>query len=438
MKPFIAVAAEALGVSHLEAIGLFVQLWGRVAHHARRGDVSSVPDSLIEQWAGWTRKRGKFAAFVRAQGVDSDGRIREWESYAGHLEDRREREDSPDGKSTYVYYAIDGEQCKIGWSGNPWSRIHEMRTARPGIQLAATERGTRELERDRHREFESARIEREWFTLTPALVAHVRRLGVVDRSHDRSSDRSEDRSSDDSTTNATTEPPTVAAAHTRARANGTERNGTERYVTTPLNSESRENSNRRSGADLDPERATAPPAPPASGEARHDVERFLATFYRAADDRRRTDVARQILETLTPAGAKLRRGEHVHAGSVERLVAKLRETVAEGVKDPDKAITVLLIKLGDTSDVSAQHAADVKRDEQEAEAEQRQNLGHALAWLADHRDVEAAIDRELAVIAASIDGNLGDVARRFERHARVLAAWREAGAPRAEHVASTG
>lgn len=88
-KPVVWRAVEALGVPAPEAIGLLVSFWGAVSQHAANGNIAALPDSQIEAWARWTRKRGKFAAFIRAQHSDADGRVNEWDEYAGHLEERR-------------------------------------------------------------------------------------------------------------------------------------------------------------------------------------------------------------------------------------------------------------------------------------------------------------------------------------------------------------
>lgn len=92
-KPVVARAVAALGVSENEAIGLLVRFWGAVSQHVVNGYVREVPDRQIELWAGWTgRKRGRFAMFVREAHLDSDGRVREWDEYAGRLEARRAKD----------------------------------------------------------------------------------------------------------------------------------------------------------------------------------------------------------------------------------------------------------------------------------------------------------------------------------------------------------
>lgn len=91
-KPVIGRAVEALGISPAEAIGLLVTFWGAVSQHATNGVVAHLPDSQLERWAGWTRKRGKLAAFIRDAHLDEDGRVNEWDDYAGKLEDRKEKD----------------------------------------------------------------------------------------------------------------------------------------------------------------------------------------------------------------------------------------------------------------------------------------------------------------------------------------------------------
>jgi hypothetical protein len=91
-KPVVWRAVEALGVKQHEAIGLLVQFWGSVSQHATNGHVVGSSDAQLEVWAGWRGKRGKFAAFIRSMHLDPDGRVNEWDEYAGKLEGRREQE----------------------------------------------------------------------------------------------------------------------------------------------------------------------------------------------------------------------------------------------------------------------------------------------------------------------------------------------------------
>ena len=72
-----------------------------------------------------------------------------------------------------VYYVRIGEHIKIGYSTNLKQRISQLRL-QPAA-LLATEPGGREREKERHRQFSADRIvsNREDFTLSPRLLAHI-------------------------------------------------------------------------------------------------------------------------------------------------------------------------------------------------------------------------------------------------------------------------
>lgn len=91
-KPVIDRAVQALGVSEHEAVGLLVTFWGAVSANVIGGYVADRTDRQLENWARWKGKRGRFAAFIRESHVDPDGRVNEWDDYAGALEARRAKE----------------------------------------------------------------------------------------------------------------------------------------------------------------------------------------------------------------------------------------------------------------------------------------------------------------------------------------------------------
>lgn len=91
-KPVVARCAESLRIDPYKAMGHLVALWGGVSMNVVGGHVQDVPDSLLERWAGWNGKRGAFANWVREQHLDDEGRINEWDEYAGALEARRAKE----------------------------------------------------------------------------------------------------------------------------------------------------------------------------------------------------------------------------------------------------------------------------------------------------------------------------------------------------------
>ena len=76
----------------------------------------------------------------------------------------------------FVYYAVDGQKVKIGFSTNPWARVWEFRTILPSIELAAIERGTMATEKARHNQFEPFRVDREWFSRSPEIDSTIKLL----------------------------------------------------------------------------------------------------------------------------------------------------------------------------------------------------------------------------------------------------------------------
>ncbi len=209
-----------------------------------------------------------------------------------------------------------------------------------------------------------------------------------------------------------------------ALRNGTERNGSsERSI---------------SGAGNTSTDAVAPAsAPPADASVDVTATAFVECFYATASAKRRADVMADA--TLSPAGARVGRHEsqsgiqRVRAGSPGRLVAKMRETMRErdGLKDRDKAIVVLLRKLGDTSDGSAPGvaaAAAVEREERTSAAE----ITAARAWYDDQPNaVIAAIEADLYARGLRTDDVYSAHVRDMAHTALVVQAWREATAPHA-------
>lgn len=82
----------------------------------------------------------------------------------------------------YVYFIgiPNGEKIKIGFSKNPWARLDALRTTEPGLDILATERGTRQGEKDRHNEFKAERLDGEWFRASPSLLSLVLALSRRD------------------------------------------------------------------------------------------------------------------------------------------------------------------------------------------------------------------------------------------------------------------
>lgn len=82
----------------------------------------------------------------------------------------------------FVYFAQvadpPGQPIKIGWSVNPWYRVHELSTGSPSgdLVIARVIRGTIREERALHERFAHLRIRREWFKADPELCNFVNAL----------------------------------------------------------------------------------------------------------------------------------------------------------------------------------------------------------------------------------------------------------------------
>lgn len=77
-----AVAADCkVRIEH--AVGLVTCALMEFPDHARDGDISAVPDVVLEQWALWSGRVGVFAAAFRAHLCDETGAVRSWERHNG-------------------------------------------------------------------------------------------------------------------------------------------------------------------------------------------------------------------------------------------------------------------------------------------------------------------------------------------------------------------
>lgn len=80
----------------------------------------------------------------------------------------------PAAREPVVYYLRFGDRVKIGTTIDLTRRMQSI----PYDELLATEPGSYDVEKQRHRQFHAARIyaNREWFTLTDDLLAHIQGL----------------------------------------------------------------------------------------------------------------------------------------------------------------------------------------------------------------------------------------------------------------------
>lgn len=226
--------------------------------------------------------------------------------------------------------------------------------------------------------------------------------------------------------------PQDVAAPSALYGTETERNGdgTETEHQKPVS----ESSNRRSGS---PTTAAAPPAGAGPFELLKNlpsiVRRFAEIHYADASEQRQADIVRQVLDSLTPNGARFDKHTQVRAGSIDRLAARCRDVIDEGVRVPDRAMRVLLLKLADTSDGSAPGVAVARADaveQQRDEAQTAAELERAEAWLETQPDVAAAIEQQLQrEFANDTSSEAMRLGRRIAFTSRLSRAWRDAGSP---------
>lgn len=81
--PRVHELAAALDLDIAHAVGLLVCLLRKFPEHAPKGEVGGVRDSLLELWALWQGKRGRFAAPFRTLFLSEAGVWIAWEKHNG-------------------------------------------------------------------------------------------------------------------------------------------------------------------------------------------------------------------------------------------------------------------------------------------------------------------------------------------------------------------
>ena len=84
----------------------------------------------------------------------------------------------------YIYFieTVDGRFVKIGFSVDPYRRLSQLGTLRPGefeLRILGWIPGTFETERWLHDKFVAARENGEWFTSTPELRTFIKAVGLL-------------------------------------------------------------------------------------------------------------------------------------------------------------------------------------------------------------------------------------------------------------------
>lgn len=83
--PSVWRLAQRLKVDGVHAFGMLVAVWCGLAEHQKDGDVRALPESLLEQFAGWRGTPGAFASAFLELCVDADGIVEEWPAKMGKL-----------------------------------------------------------------------------------------------------------------------------------------------------------------------------------------------------------------------------------------------------------------------------------------------------------------------------------------------------------------
>ena len=80
--PRVYALADDLEVRPAEVVGLLIGVMAALPEHAPTGDLTNVPQTLIERWAGWDGVRGAFAVRFATRFLN-DGVWAAWEKYNG-------------------------------------------------------------------------------------------------------------------------------------------------------------------------------------------------------------------------------------------------------------------------------------------------------------------------------------------------------------------
>lgn len=146
------------------------------------------------------------------------------------------------------------------------------------------------------------------------------------------------------------------------------------------------------------------------------AQRLVDEVYGLATAKRRMDVARQLAESIDPAGrgARLRRGAFVKARSVEHLDECCKAVLYDLPRNPDMAVVVVLEKLGDPPPGPTPTELAKQRDEERRAVEERyfaESKAAGLAWARDHpdayRELVDPIEAQFAEVAGTSYGKLG-------------------------------
>jgi hypothetical protein len=154
---------------------------------------------------------------------------------------------------------------------------------------------------------------------------------------------------------------------------------------------------------------------------------FLARYYATATPDRRLDVHRQLDALLGPGTPDPRDPARLITATAGELATACGEVMAgPALRDPDRAVVVLLAKLGDRSRRIERSAA---ADAATAAGETRSTAADVAAaerWLSDSPATAAVLDRDLDLEFPASEGNpVLTLARGIARTSMLLTRWRQ-------------
>ena len=80
-----------------------------------------------------------------------------------------------------VYFMKSGDLVKIGISIEPTSRLNQLRTGNPNIELIGTMWGGEIVEELLHNKFQAYWVRGEWFQLNEEIISYIQRNRLESR-----------------------------------------------------------------------------------------------------------------------------------------------------------------------------------------------------------------------------------------------------------------
>lgn len=362
--PRVLRAKRLLGVSAPTMLGMLVLLESEIAERHPSGELAAFDLETLADWGDWT---GDLSLFERAIGVLTEGgKLFNWDQTQGRRLEELAKDAERKRQERERKAALRAARRAKGDAVDDEERVEEEGTAEDVRRTSA----------GRHTDVRRNGTERD--------------VDVDEERRDRGARARAEGTPSPDVDGATGHEPgrTAAASPAPPRA---ERN-----------------------AELPDDDATTCTTCADDHVALHEpvIARWRRTFYPAARSplERRREVDEQLIDSLGGGAYLTRADPAVRAFGLTRLVAKceamLREQRRKPLRDPDKAIVVLLHKLADLSgpggkpdptlpgiQAATLHKLDVEVPP--AAVRRAEEAEHALAWLATRADASKSIEKRL-------------------------------------------